>query len=177
MSFNPLPSLTWLRWLPLLLALLFGLWLGYKWNARALDAVRAELAAIKGAESKAAHEYDATTERLKAQASEAKARHDAAVQKIESSFAGDRKQLQASLENSVGRLAQARRERSDASAELVSVREKLAVLVGDNELLRRREAELVEVEKRMKLKEQSLQCLQVQVPTEELGILNQQRGL
>lgn len=167
----------WLRWLPLVLALLLGLWLGYKWGARKLDAVRAELAAIKGADDKAKQEYDITTERLKTQGAEIAAQHKASVEKIEANFADERRQLQASLDRTEERLAQARSKASDASAELAKVRQQLGTAGSrDKEALRQREAQLVDLKRRLELAAKGVDCLRAPVPAEELGILNQQRG-
>lgn len=168
---------SWLRWLPIALALAIGAWLGYAWGARRLEATRAQLVAIEATERRVKQEYDATTAKLKDLAITSEREHQASIAKIEAGAAEDKRRLQADLDRTQSRLDGTQLKLRDSRAQFAAVHARIASAPSAEVAhLKEQEAEIGASVRRLELAAQGLQCLQVPVPAEEIAILNRPRS-
>lgn len=164
---------SWLRsvlW-ALAVGLLVGLWTGYKWGAR-------DARAIKAAEALATQESKATEERLKNIEAQIEAQYKAKSDEIDSNFAAQQAKLQASIDSAQDRLTQARRDESDTSARIESLRQQMSTANGrEKDLLMQRINDLSDMRQRLEQTAKGLDCLRTPVPADELGLLRQEKAL
>lgn len=162
----------------LIVVLVAGGWMGYSWGSGNLSKVKAELASVTQAAETAKQETDKAKQDMQDRLAKLDAEYQEKVKGLADSHAAQKKELETQLANVTARSAEVEGKLQSLDTERQQVRKDLeSAPESMRALLEQKDKELARLAKQLQGQAKSLACLTMNVPDEEVRVLNLAKSL